>query len=386
MKVFSMEKKNSYTVALLSSGLGHIKRGVETWTDDLGKELFARGYRVSVYKGAGKPDYPYEKVIGCLRRDLPANKFLVKIMPGFMWRFGFGSTYALEEMTYCLNILPEMIFKQFDIIHTQDPQVADFFRAAKKLGLIKSKTILAHGTEEPFNFLARFDYMQHLAPFHQQEMTQNGYTNKKSFAIGNFIDTDHFKPDVSSNLRKELNIPADAFVILSVAAIKKTHKRIDYLINEVSRIQGSQPYLVVAGSTGQETEELIKLGQQKLGRRMVFLKNFDHNRIAEVYAMADVFALCSLKEMMPIALLEAIASGLPAIIHRYPVEEWMIGEGGESIDMSKDGQLASSIPKYFHSDYKKQKSKKAREYALQNFSKDIILNKIIAMYEVVSND
>jgi len=52
--------------------------------------------------------------------------------------------------------------------------------------------------------------------------------------------------------------------------------------------------------------------------------------------------LCSLKEMMPIALLEAIASGLPCIVNRHPVLEWITGPGGEAIDMTQTGALANA--------------------------------------------
>ena len=53
---------------------------------------------------------------------------------------------------------------------------------------------------------------------------------------------------------RELAIPQDAFVVLSVAAIKREHKRIDYLVEEVSRTNDA--WLVVAGQTTAETDYL----------------------------------------------------------------------------------------------------------------------------------
>ena len=47
--------------------------------------------------------------------------------------------------------------------------------------------------------------------------------------------------------------------------------------------------------------------------------------------------------MMPIALLEATASGLPCLVHRHPVMEWIIGPGGQAIDMAADGALAAAM-------------------------------------------
>lgn len=373
-----------FRIALISTGLGHVNRGIETWTEDLGQELHALGADVTVYKGAGKKDRPYEKVIPCLQRMNPLSQWVIKYRPGFLWRFGFSSGYTLEEMTFNWNIFPELVLKQYDIIHTQDPQVADFWRKVSKLGLIRSKIILAHGTEEPFEFLGKFDYLQHLAPYHLQEARAAG-CKKTGFAIGNFVDIESFKPGASPSLRKELNIPANAFVVLSVAAIKRTHKRIDHLIKEVAQIRNENIFLVVAGAAEQESEEVIALGKEQLGNRCIFLKNFPRTRIHEVFAMANVFVLCSLKEMMPIALLEATASGLPAIIHTYPVEEWMTGEGGDPIDMTAQGELSRTIIKYLDHNYRKDKAAKARAHTVEHFSKEKIVQEIIQMYAEVAS-
>lgn len=379
-----MPKNTSLKIALISTGLGHVKRGIETWTEDLGRQLSARGVDITVYKGGGRREHPYEKVVWCLKRMNPVSQWMIKHRPGFLWRFGFASGYALEQMTFNWNIFPILLLRQFDIIHTQDPQVADFWRKVVRLGLVRSKVILAHGTEEPHEFLGQFNYLQHLAPYHMEETQSKGFKGKKWFAIGNFIDTEFFCPGIQTPLRQELNIPVDAFVVLSVAAIKKFHKRIDHLIKEVARIDNKNIYLVVAGATEQESDEVMKLGQELLGSRCVFLKNFPRTRIHEVFAMADVYALCSLKEMMPIALLEACSSGLPAIIHRYPVEEWMIGDGGDAIDMSQDGALADTIVKYLDAGYRREKAEKARKHAAKNFSKEKIVQDVLEMYREVA--
>jgi len=382
-----MPEGRKFNIALLSSGLGHVKRGVETWTAEMATALNAKGVNCTVYKGGGKKEAVYERVIPCLRRYSGLNKWVIKHRPGFMWRFGFGTIYTLEEMTFAWNILPELLTRQFDIIHTQDPDIALFIQRLHKLRLIKSKVILAHGTEEPFDFLKKIDYLQHLAPFHQEQANENGVVNKKSFAMGNFINTDLFKPADQLAARKALNIPGDAFVVLSVAAIKKTHKRIDYLIDEVKKIRATNVHLVIAGAETIQTEDLIQQGKEALEGRITFLKNYPRENIHQVYTAADIFVLCSLKEMMPIALLEAISSGLPSIVHHYPVEKWMIGDGGESIDMAKKGELALTIGKYLSDDYRREKSRNAREHAVRNFSKDVIVNQIIAMYDsVLKND
>jgi hypothetical protein len=57
-------------------------------------------------------------------------------------------------------------------------------------------------------------------------------------AIPNFVDCAAFRParnaDERLAVRRRVGIPEDAFVVGCVAAVKKDHKRIDYLIGEVS--------------------------------------------------------------------------------------------------------------------------------------------------------
>lgn len=370
-------------IAILSSGLGHVKRGIETWTEDLGRALFERGVRVTVYKGGGKSQADYEKVVPCVQRTSRLSQLIIRHRPSFLWRFGLGSCFTLEQTTFCWAILPELLFRQFDIIHTQEPGVALFCQRLSLFRLIRSKLILGHGTNESFDFLQKIDNLQHLAPFHLDEAIINGVRNKKAFSIGNFVDTKLFCPNENQALRQELGIPNNAFVILSVAAIMKKVKRIDYLISEVAALKDSTVYLIVAGTKSDETDELLREGKASLGGRALFLIDYPRERIPLLYAVADLFVLCTFKEMMSVALLEALSSGLPCLVHQYPVEEWMLGNGGESLDMSRPGELTHVIRKYMDVEFREEKSLMAREQALENFSRDVVVDQILKMYEDV---
>ena len=373
-----------YKVALLSSGLGHVNRGIEAWTENLGRALHAQYIDVTVYKGGGIKATKYDKVVPCLQRNSAISKWIIEKRPGLLWRLGLGTGYILEQVTFTLSLLPELFFKKYDILHTQDPQVAEFLLKMRRLGIVKSKIILAHGTEEPPEFLQQFKYVQHLAPFHKEEMDSSGVKGVQSFAIGNFVDLETFNPGRSIYFRKELNIPEDAVVILSVAAIKSVHKRMDHLINEFSQIKNRKAYLLIVGARVDETEELIERAKIAIGERVIFLTDFPYSRIHQIYSLADIFVLCSFKEMMPLAILEALASGLPVIGHKYPVIEWMVGEGGECIDMLIPGALEEVLEKYLlDKPLRREKGKLAREQAEKNFSKEVIVGQIIKMYEKI---
>ena len=143
-------------------------------------------------------------------------------------------------------------------------------------------------------------------------------------------------------------------------------------------------WLVVAGGWEQETDDLVAEGEQLLGDRVRFLVRFPRERMPELYRAADLFVLGSLKEMMPIALLEATASGLPCLVHRHPVLEWMIGPGGEAIDMTASGALAAVMEKLLSDLPRRQRlGEAARRHCIEHFGRDRVVDQILAYYEFV---
>lgn len=373
-------------IAISSSGLSHVLRGVENSAKNLAHELIRNGVDVTLFKGSGPDSSKQEKIIPCIKRDTTLNKLILNSLPSSSWRLGLGSQYQIEQTSFTFGLLAHFMRNRYDILFTKDPMVADVIRVFKKLKLINTKVIFCNGTEEPYSFMKKFDFVQHLAPHHLQEARERGINGKGQFAIPNFVDVNKFHPEKRSDMRKKLGIPSDAFVVLTVAAIKKHHKRIDYFLNEMGilkKLFGEKIHALVVGSQTDQTKELVQMGKDTLGKQVIFLVNQTRGRMPEIYKAADVFTLCSLKEMMPNALLEALASGIPAICHEYPVHEWIIGSGGECIDMTKEGALAKALEKYLDKGYRAAIGKKAREQAVNNFSKEKIVEQTIQMYKAV---
>jgi glycosyltransferase involved in cell wall biosynthesis len=143
-------------------------------------------------------------------------------------------------------------------------------------------------------------------------------------------------------------------------------------------------WLVVAGGWEKDTDELVAEGKQLLGDRVRFLVRFPRERMPELYRAADLFVLCSLKEMMPIALLEAAASGLPCLVHKHPVMEWMIGPGGVAIDMTAGGALAAAMGSLLGDPARRRAlGESARSHCIEHFGRDRVVDQILAYYEFV---
>lgn len=204
-------------IAIASSGLGHVARGVETWACDTavalaqtmnleweksieqketketkGRDLISaeggeeKSSLLSLFPSVqassirdsvtlfcaaplANPVSCHVVPLSCLKRGDPLAKFLTRIMPGFTWRWGLKDTYGWEQFTFWMLLWPKLRRGKFDILHVQDPMVANWCRLFRGWGLVKTKEILAHGTEESVEFLNRFDYVQHLAPWHLEQ-------------------------------------------------------------------------------------------------------------------------------------------------------------------------------------------------------------------------
>ena len=376
---------------MASSGLGHVSRGIEAWAADLGRALHGRGLDVVLFKGGGRAEVGYERVVPCWQRGEPRTARLVRALPRWVgWRLGLGGPYGVEQTTFALRLLPLLRREGIDLLHVQDPNLALLVQRAGKLGLVRTRVVLGHGTEEPLGFIRKINYLQHLAPWHLEEAKKAGVWKPTWTVIPNFIDTGQFRPG-ESRLREELGIPPHGWVVLTVAAIKREHKRIDYLIEEFGRLLRQRPdlpaWLVVAGGREADTDELVRLGKDKLGERARFLVRFPRERMPDLYRTADVFALCSLMEMMPIALLEAAASGLPCVVHRHPVMTWMTGGGGRAIDMAAEGGLSAALAELLASgEACHEAGAAAREHCVNNFGREQVVDQIVDYYRQVLAD
>jgi glycosyltransferase involved in cell wall biosynthesis len=372
-------------IAIASSGLGHITRGIEAWAHDLAHALRQRGEDVILCKGASSPNSEFERTIPCIRRTANWLKHLPK---RGLWRIGLGSPYEVEATTFALNLLPVLRRERIDILHVQDPLIALIVQKAHSLKLVQTRAILGHGTNEPVSFLNRIDFLQHLAPHNRDQAAAAGADKRTWTTIPNFVDTDIFHPGGNDAMREKLGIPRDAVVLLSVAAIKRDHKRIDHLIREFAALLKNNPesraHLVVAGGAESDTEELLALGRQQIGDRFHALVRFPREQIPDLYRCADLFALCSLREMMPIALIEATASGLPCLVHRHPSVQWIVGDGGQSVDMSSSGALAHAIRQFIDdAPLRARLGLQARSHCLGKFGKDHVVNQILNYYRFV---
>lgn len=369
----------SHKIAIACCGLGHVKRGIEVWAAELARLLRAKGMDITLFKGGGMSEAEGEQVVPCIKRGSRIAKLLTSVPFRGKCRTPFSSPYNLESFTFALNVRRRL--KGIAVIHLQDAT----------LGLCLSKrnrtawsydVLYADGTEQPVPVRMEFDVNQELDEYGRDELIGAGCA-KPIYVLPNFVDSLKFCPGNKKVLRPKYGIREDAFVVLTVGAVGKRFKRMDYFIREFARATSPNAIALIVGAETDRTEELRLLGERLLGDRCRFITDLDHSLMPEVYQLSDVFVFCVTHGIFGIATAEAAATGLPCILHDWKRVSWVGGPEAEIIDMKKVGELTQAVEKMAHSNERAERGRKTRDWVLKTLSADVVIDRYIRMYEEI---
>ena len=140
-------------------------------------------------------------------------------------------------------------------------------------------------------------------------------------------------------IRKELGIPLNAKVILSVGEVNK-NKNHKVGIEALAKLKDKNTYYVICGR-GPLMEAHKELAQSLGVSDRVILTGY-RTDVADFYKMADVFLFPSFREGLPVAVMEAMASGLPVIATRIRGSSDLVQQG-ELFDPTDVDGIAKAI-------------------------------------------
>jgi glycosyltransferase involved in cell wall biosynthesis len=216
--------------------------------------------------------------------------------------------------------------------------------------------------------------VQQVSPEHYDAALARGESAERQFLLPHGLDIPRiFAPMPAADRaarRAGLGIPADAPVVLSVGALNASHKRMDYVIDEVATM-ASQPYLLLLGATGPETAAIRERAASRLGERCV-LRTLDAEMMRDVYGVADVFVLASLVEGFGLAQVEALAAGVPCVAHDSPTAAYVLGEHAVLADLRRPGMLAPRLERVLREGNDAARAAKRHAYAWRKFSWDTL--------------
>jgi len=316
-------------VAIACCGLEHVRRGFESVSQELFTALTPHA-EVILFKGSGK-SRPNEIVVPCLRRD-------------FLGRFmNPGRAFYWEQITFAVALLPHLLLRKIEIVHYSEGNVGNAL--ARFLSWTRSRVRLLQcngGPLDPRAFRPEV-FIHQVCKAGLDQAIEFGISPKRMHLIPHGIDTAQFRiTEARESVRAMFALPQDKFLILSLAALNKEHKRLDYLIGEVAALRDASVFLCMAGEPTSETEELRQLAAHLLPGQHAFL-TVSRDRVPELLASADLFALTSLNEGFGMVLIEACSAGVPVVCHNSEHFQWVLGDAALYADMAVAGALTLKI-------------------------------------------
>ena len=152
-----------------------------------------------------------------------------------------------------------------------------------------------------------------------EAMARLGADEKKIAVVPNGVDTERFGGLDRNASRRALNLPQDRRIIISVGYLLE-RKGYHLLVDALAELRKQNPdllLLIVGGVArwGQDYTAQIRarIAAHGLEDHVRMTGALPPEELPQWYAAADLFALLTSREGCPNALLEALASGLPAV-------------------------------------------------------------------------
>lgn len=318
-------------LALISSGAGYTARGIEIWMAELARHL-AAGVAAELWTGGPCPEAPRQtRRIRSLNRD-----------HGLIRRFPWSRRYVWEQLSMLPGLILALRRHRMTVAYLGDPVAAWHLKRFQRLH--GAAVVFMNGMRLAPGWARHLDGVHLLAdPYLEQARREVPEFADRFFAVPHFADTGRFQPaspGQKAAARAEFGLPEDALVITTLGPIGTVSgKRLDFLAAEISACPGAM--LVHGGGREDGAAEVLARVEAALGGRVRLLGSLDRTRVVSLFQAADAYSLGSLAEPFSIAILEAMAAGLPVVHHRDTVMCWQTGSGGLAVDMQAPGSAAA---------------------------------------------
>lgn len=305
---------------------------------------------------------------------------------------------------FVLKELKKIIVKnKYEIIHCHTPTggVLTRLAAIEARGNGTKVIYTAHGFHfykgAPFiNWLLYYPIEKWLARYTDVLITINkeDYKRARSTFKAGMIE---YVPGVGINIdklkkvkvnkeikRKEIGVPKNSFVLLSVGELNK-NKNHEVVIRALARINDSNVHYVIC-SQGLLANYLKKLSEDLKIDKQVHLLGYRQD-ILEICNACDLFIFPSFREGLSVALMEAMASGLPVICSNIRGNTDLIenGRGGYLVDPTNIIEISEKINQLRSDCRLREMFANYNQELIVKYSINNVINKIVKIYKYISD-
>ena len=203
-------------------------------------------------------------------------------------------------------------------------------------------------------------------------------TGKVEYVPGVGVDLDRFKKsssEESAALRAELGIPNDATVLLSVGEVNanKNHKVVIKALPAFSNT-----WYVICGR-GPLIEQHKKLAHSLGVEDRVIMTGYRRD-VELFYSIADIFVFPSIREGLPVALMEAMATGLVCVASKNRGTDDLLGESPLRFEATSVTDLKDKLSKVIRGVFSTDSEIKRNKERLQTFDIRNTLQAVKSLY------
>jgi 1,2-diacylglycerol 3-alpha-glucosyltransferase len=194
------------------------------------------------------------------------------------------------------------------------------------------------------------------------------------------IDLDRFQPGARATARQALGLAADDRLLLYVGRLDR-EKNLGFLLDAVARIQIPRVRLLLVGRGTQAAALGRAATARALEDRVELRGGSPPDGLPTYYRAADAFVFASTTETQGLAVLEAMACGLPVVAVRASGIEEVVVEGVSGLLVSEDAaDFAAAVTQVLaDSDLAAKLAIGGREAALP-FASTALARRLVAAY------